>query len=333
MPASAGLTEFEIIARYFKTDAASPFIGLGVGDDCAILQPTAGQQLLVSTDMLVEGRHFASDVPPEWLAHKALAVNASDLAACGAQPKAFFLSLCLPQDCAVDDWLAPFAQSLHSRAQKYGMVLAGGDTTRGDTLTLSITVIGETPKPLLRSGAQAGDVLWVSGTLGCAALGLWVDQGKVDAFDLTEAHYAHVEQRLHTPKPRLKLGIGLRGLATACMDISDGVAGDVRHLARASDVDAFINVDSLPRSAALDAAAAQGMDVLPLMLSGGDDYELLFTAPAHLAAAVQAAAQAAGVAVMPIGYMAAPAGAVPDVFYTREDDSPFEYKGKGYQHF
>ncbi len=333
MPASAGLTEFEIIARYFKTDAASAFVGLGIGDDCAVLQPSAGQQLLVSTDMLVEGRHFASDVPPEWLAHKALAVNASDLAACGATPKAFFLSLCLPQDCATDDWLAPFAQSLHSRAQKYGMVLAGGDTTRGDALTLSITVIGETPKPLLRSGAQAGDVVWVSGTLGCAALGLLVDQGEVDAFELTETHYAHVEQRLHTPKPRLKLGIALRGIASACMDVSDGLAGDARHLARASDVDAFINVDSLPRSAALDAAAAQGMDVLPLMLSGGDDYELLFTAPAHLAAAVQAAAQAAGVTVTPIGYVTAPVGAVPDVFYTREDDSPFEYSGKGYQHF
>ncbi len=334
----AHLSEFEIIARYFKTDAASSFVGLGIGDDCAVLAPTAGQQLLVSTDMLVEGRHFTPDVPPEWLAHKALAVNASDLAACGAVPKAFFLSLSLPEDCANDDWLAPFAQSLHSRAQKYGMVLAGGDTTRGDMLTLSITVIGETPKPLLRSGAQADDVVWVSGTLGCAALGLLVDNEPVGALvngelQLSDSEYAHIEQRLHTPKPRLALGLGLRGLATSCMDVSDGLAGDVRHIAKASDVDAFINVDALPRSAVLDAAAAQGMDVLPLMLSGGDDYELLFTAPAHLAAAVQAAAAQAGVMVTPIGYTTAPAGAVPDVFYLREDDSPFTYDGQGYQHF
>ena len=329
----SALNEFDIIARYFKPAAETDYVAVGVGDDCAVLQPTAGQKLCISTDMLVEGRHFDYDIPPEWLAHKALAVNASDLAACGATPKAFFLSIALPEDCAHDDWLAPFSQSLHSRAQKYGLALAGGDTTRSDTLTISITVIGESPAPLLRSGAKDGDVLWVSGTLGCAALGLALSQDRYNDVALTEAHLALVEQRLYTPKPRIALGIALRGLASACIDVSDGIAGDARHIMRASDVDVNINVDALPRSSAVEAAHAQGVDVLPLMLSGGDDYELLFTAPASASAAVIAAAAATGVAVTAIGTVNSPSGAMAQLLFKREDDSVYPYTARGYQHF
>ena len=334
----SALNEFDIIARYFKPSAVQSATGLdyvtvGVGDDCAVMQPTPGQQLCISTDMLVEGRHFDYDIPPEWLAHKALAVNASDLAACGASPKAFFLSIGLPEDCAHDDWLAPFAQSLHSRAQKYGLVLAGGDTTRADTLTVCITVVGESPAPLLRNGAKAGDMVWVSGTLGCAALGLALSQDRYNDLSLNDAHLAHVEQRLFTPKPRLSLGLALRGLATSCIDVSDGLAGDVRHIMRASDVDMTINVDALPRSNALTAAQAQGVDVLPLMLSGGDDYELLFTAPAHASAAVMSAGLQSGVTLTAIGTVGAPNGAVPELSFRREDDSVYPYTAKGYQHF
>ena len=329
----SALNEFDIIARYFKPNTAPNYVAVGVGDDCAVLHPTPGQQLCVSTDMLVEGRHFDYDIPPEWLAHKALAVNASDLAACGATPKAFFLSIGLPEDCAHDDWLAPFSQSLHSRAQKYGLVLAGGDTTRSDTLTVCITVIGESPAPLLRSGAKDGDLIWVSGNLGCAALGLALSQDRYNDLNLTEQHLAYIEQRLYTPKPRLTLGTGLRGLASACIDVSDGLAGDVRHIMRASDVDMSINIDALPRSAAIEAAHAQGVDVMPLMLSGGDDYELLFTAPPKASAAIQAAAAAAGVVVTAIGSVSGPSGAMPTLTFKREDDSVYPYAARGFQHF
>ena len=329
----SSLNEFDIIARYFKSNITPDYVTVGVGDDCAVLQATPGQKLCISTDMLVEGRHFDYDIPPEWLAHKALAVNASDLAACGATPKAFFLSIGLPEDCAHDDWLAPFSQSLHSRAQKYGLALAGGDTTRSDTLTVSITVIGESPAPLLRSGAKDGDILWVSGTLGCAALGLALSQERYSDLSLTEAQLAHVEQRLFTPKPRLSLGLALRGLASACIDVSDGLAGDARHIMRASDVDVSINIDALPRSAALASAQAQGVDIIPLILSGGDDYELLFTAPAHASAALLAGAAQAGVSITAIGSMSTPIGASPALVFKREDDSVYAYTGRGYQHF
>lgn len=327
------LTEFEIIKRYFDTPVSAPFVALGIGDDCAVIAPTAGKQLLVSTDMLVEGRHFTLDALPEWIAQKALAVNLSDLAACGAKPKAFFLSLGLPQALAHDDWLAPFAQALHSLASKYGCALAGGDTTRSDALTISITVLGESPAPLLRSGAQVGDVMWVSGTLGDAALGLALSQGQHADLNINDAQAAHLLQRYHTPSPRVKLGLALRGLASSCMDVSDGLAGDVMHLLNASDVDATIDVDALPLSAELRVAQAAKIAVMPLVLSGGDDYELLFTSSAANRQAVLDAAASVGVTVTAIGNICDCAGVRPALHLCDDAGQPYAYTGKGYQHF
>jgi thiamine-monophosphate kinase len=327
------LLEFEMIKRYFDTPVSSPFVALGIGDDCAVLSPTAGKQLLVSTDMLTEGRHFTLDALPEWIAQKALAVNLSDLAACGGTPKAFFLSLGLPKALATDEWLAPFAQSLHSLANKYGCALAGGDTTRSEELCISITVLGESPAPLLRSGAKSGDMVWVSGTLGDAALGLAITNSEHYELALSDSQLAHVRQRLHTPSPRVKLGIALRGLASSCVDVSDGLAGDLQHLIKASDVDANIDVDALPLSPALRVAQEAGVDVMAYALSGGDDYELLFTAPASARQAVIDAAASVGVAVTAIGSVSECAGVLPELSFCNDAGQPWLYEGKGYEHF
>jgi thiamine-monophosphate kinase len=327
------LSEFEMIKRYFDTPVSTPFVALGIGDDCAILSPTAGKQLLVSTDMLNEGRHFTLDALPEWIAQKALAVNLSDLAACGATPRAFFLSIGLPKALATDEWLAPFAQSLHSLANKYGCALAGGDTTRSNELTISITVLGESPAPLLRSGAKAGDMVWVSGTLGDAALGLALTKGEHYNLNLSDSQSAHARQRLHTPSPRVKLGIALRGLASSCVDVSDGLAGDLLHLINASDVDATVDVDAIPMSPALRVAQDAGIDVMAYALSGGDDYELLFTAPASARQSVLDAAASVGVAVTAIGSVSACDAVRPALKFCNDAGQPWLYNGKGYEHF
>ena len=282
--------EFDLIARYFTRPARrNP---LGVGDDCALLQPAPGMQLAVSTDMLVEGRHFLSTVDPRALGHKALAVNLSDLAACGAQPLAFTLALALPQ---VDEaWLAGFAQGLLALADAHGCELVGGDTTRGP-LTINITVFGEVPAghALLRSGARPGDDVWVSGTLGDARLALEAFRGTVS---LPQAVFAAARERMDRPQPRIALGLALRGIASAAIDISDGLLGDFGHVLRASGVGATVDAAC---AASLLAAARDGFGlpaqrIEDLVFAGGDDYELAFTAaPRHRAAVERAAAQAA----------------------------------------
>lgn len=296
--------EFDLIARYFARPARrNP---LGVGDDCALLQPAAGMQLAVSTDMLVEGRHFLSTVDPQRLGHKALAVNLSDLAACGAQPLAFTLSLALPQ---VDErWLAGFARGLFALADAHGCELVGGDTTRGP-LCINITVFGEVPagQALLRSGARAGDDLWVSGTLGDARLALEALRGTVS---LPQHVFEASRLRLEEPQPRVALGVALRGVATAAIDISDGLAGDLGHVLRLSNAGAMIE---LPVAMGLLQATRDGFALPPgraeeLVLAGGDDYELAFTAPAQRRAQVEAAASKAGTAVTRIGRIEAEPG-------------------------
>lgn len=258
------LGEFDLIRRYFDRP------GSGIGDDCALLSPTPGQQWLVSSDMLVEGRHFLSTVDPEALGHKALAVNLSDLAACGATPRAFFLALALPR--ADEAWLAGFARGLFRLADAHGIGLAGGDTTAGP-LSICITVMGEAPtgSALLRGGARVGDELWVSGELGDARLALEIIRGRASG-DL-----AAVRERLERPTPRVQLGQALRGLASSCIDLSDGLLGDLQHVLKASGVGATLKLDALPRSRML---AAQPEDLQrQCLLVGGDDYELLFTLP------------------------------------------------------
>lgn len=272
---TASLGEFELIERYFRRP--TPHAVLGPGDDCALLAPRPGMQLAISCDMLVEGRHFLSTVAPERLGHKALAVNLSDLAACGARPVAYTLALSMPR--ADASWLEGFARGLHTLADAHGCELVGGDTTAGP-LNICITVFGETPAggALLRSGARPGDEVWVShprdGGVGDARLALEAFRGNVV---LEGTAFDRVRRAMELPQPRVALGLALRGVASAAIDVSDGLLGDLSHLLRRSSVGAVIDVDAVPRSAVL---AAQPPDVQrECTLAGGDDYELVFTAP------------------------------------------------------
>jgi thiamine-monophosphate kinase len=319
--------EFDLIARYFRRPATrSP---LGVGDDCALLAPAPGMQLAVSSDMLVEGRHFLSTVEPARLGHKALAVNLSDLAACGAKPLAFTLALALP---AVDEaWLEGFSRGLFALAEAHGCELVGGDTTRGP-LNLCITVFGEVPPgaALLRSGARAGDDVWVSGTLGDARLALEVFRGTLT---LPAAAFERARRRMETPVPRVALGLALRGIATAALDVSDGLVGDLRHILEASGVGATLDADAAAARVALgapDADAGLDIDTLRLCaLSGGDDYELAFTAPAAERAAVEAAGRSAGTPVARIGRI----DAEPGLRIVDAAGAPVEQRFTSFDHF
>lgn len=294
------LGEFDLIAKYFTR--AVTRAALGVGDDCALFALAPGMQLAVSSDMLVEGRHFLPTVAPDRLGHKALAVNLSDLAACGAKPVAFTLALAMPR---VDErFLEGFARGLLALADAHACELIGGDTTQGP-LNLCITVFGEVPQgqALLRSGARAGDDLYVSGTLGDARLALEAFRGSVvlagDAFE-------RVRVAMEQPQPRVALGLALRGIATSAIDVSDGLLGDLAHVLRRSSVGAEVQVDALPRSDVLRALPEALQRTCTL--AGGDDYELVFTAPPRQAAQVAAAAQAAQVPVTRIGRVGAEAG-------------------------
>jgi thiamine-monophosphate kinase len=293
------LGEFELIRRYFQRGDAprQPAVALGIGDDCALLQTTPGTQLAISSDMLVEGRHFFPDVDPEALGHKALAVNLSDLAACGARPLAFTLALSLPH--ADEAWLKSFASGLFTLADAHGCTLMGGDTTRGP-LNLCITVFGEVPagQALLRSGARPGDELWVSGTLGDARLALEALQGQ-RPLPPDVLHAAR--QRLERPTPRVALGLALRGLATAALDLSDGLAGDLGHLLASSGCGARLEAGVLDGLLAARGSVPDPQERLALVLGGGDDYELLFSASAAQHDAVRLAGQRCGVALTRIG--------------------------------
>lgn len=294
------LGEFELIRRYFERPGpAAPGVVLGVGDDCALLQPDAGQRLAISTDMLVEGRHFFPEVDPVALGHKALAVNLSDLAAMGAQPLGFTLALALPA--ADEAWLQGFSRGLFALADASGCPLVGGDTTKGP-LNLCITVFGQVPpgQELRRSGARPGDEVWVSGQLGDARLALEALLGETELpSDLLE----RTRQRLERPTPRLALGLALRGIASAAADVSDGLCGDLGHILDASGVGAELELDALAASGALstDLKTRPRAQQLRCALAGGDDYELVFTAPASAHAAVRQAAQSAGTPVSRLG--------------------------------
>jgi thiamine-monophosphate kinase len=316
--------EFDLIARWFTRPARrAALVDVGIGDDCALWTPTPGQQLAVSSDMLVEGRHFLSTVAPERLGHKALAVNLSDLAACGATPRAFTLALALPRVDA--GWLDGFARGLFALADAHEIELIGGDTTAGP-LNICITAFGEVPpgRALLRSGARAGDRLWVSGTVGDARLALEVFRGKLalgaDAFETVRA-------RMECPTPRIALGVALRGVATSAIDVSDGLAGDLGHVLARSGVGATLDADALPASAVL-AAQPEALR-RECALAGGDDYELLFTAAAAHDDAVRAAAASAGCAVTPIGRI----DAAPGLRLVDRAGRAIETRFGGFDHF
>jgi thiamine-monophosphate kinase len=300
--------EFVLIARHFTR--ATPGAVLGVGDDCALLAPTPGMQLAVSSDMLLEGRHFSPQDSPAGIGHKSLAVNLSDLAAMGATPRWATLAIALPEE--NDAWLTAFARGFFRMADLHGIELIGGDTTRG-ALTISITVMGEVPpgQALRRDGAHLGDDVWVSGVIGSAAMALAYRQGRLF---MEQIDAARVLPALYLPTPRVELGIALRGIATSAIDISDGLLGDLGHILQRSQTGAG------PIGARLEFAALPTLPVVQnylqeavardCVLAGGDDYELCFTAPADKRGGVEAAAQSAGVAVTRIGCITAEAGLV-----------------------
>jgi thiamine-monophosphate kinase len=287
--------EFEFIARRLRPLAGAPG-ALGLVDDAALLDPRPGMQLVLTKDAMVAGVHFLEADPAGQIAQKLLRVNLSDLAAMGAAPIGYLLALARPR-AIEDDWLAAFCAGLADDNAAFQISLLGGDTvSTPGPLTLSLTAIGELPKgtALLRSGARSGDDMWVSGTLGDAALGLAVLQG---ALDVAEPLRSHLIERYRLPRPRLALGQALRGLAHAAIDISDGLLADLGHIVKTSAIGAEIRIDLLPLTAA-DLPGAQDA-----ALSGGDDYELLFTAPPTQRNAIEQLAQDLDLPLARIGRM------------------------------
>lgn len=269
--------EFNLIQRFFTRP--TPQADLGVGDDAALLRVQDGHQLVISTDMSVAGTHFFADAAPYFIGWKSLAVNVSDIAAMGAMPKWATLALALP---SVDEaWLAEFSRGFFACADAFGVELIGGDTTRG-SLNISVTIMGELPinQALRRDGAKVGDEVWVSGQLGAAAFALAKQIDKNGAFDYIDAaELATLLPALHTPQPRVALGLALRGLAHSAIDVSDGLLADLGHILARSNVGAELILADIPYTQ-LKASDAHLSDIHKMALTGGDDYELCFTAPA-----------------------------------------------------
>ena len=288
--------EFALIARHFRPLAGEG--ALDLGDDAALLTPPAGQQLVLAADALVAGVHFLPDDPPGMIARKLLRVNLSDLAAMGAAPLGYLMTTAFTRGTA-DSWIAAFVAGLAEDQERFGIAVLGGDTvaTPGPAC-FSLTIIGVVPpgQALHRRGAQIGDDIWVSGSIGDGALGLRVLQGKLAA----DAE-GHLARRYRLPEPRLALGQVLRGVARAAMDVSDGLVQDLGHRCRAAGCGAEVIADAVPLSAAASAALAGDAALLPLILTGGDDYELLFAAAPEDADAVRAAGEKAGVPVARLG--------------------------------
>ena len=314
--------EFDLIAKHFTR--ATPGAVLGVGDDCALLAPSPGMQLAVSSDMLLEGRHFSPQDSPAGIGHKSLAVNLSDLAAMGATPRWATLSIALPE--ANDAWLTAFARGFFRMADLHGIELVGGDTTRG-ALTISITVIGEVPpgQALRRDGAQAGDDIWVSGVLGSAAMSLAYRQGRLF---MEQIDAAKVLPALYLPTPRVELGIALRGIAHSAIDISDGLLGDLGHILQRSKTGAVIEFAALPTLPVVQNYLQEAV-ARNCVLAGGDDYELCFTAPPANRDVVLAAATSADVSVTRIGRITAE----PGLTVIGTDGQPLPIEHTGYDHF
>ena len=300
--------EFDLIRRHFVRASRDAAVALAIGDDAAVVRVAPDMDLVLAVDMMVEGRHFFAGTDAEALGHKILAVNLSDIAAMGARPRWALLAGALPA--IDDDWLDAFSRGLFALAELHGLSLIGGDTTRGPR-TLSLTIAGEVPRDraITRAGAKVGDDVWVSGTLGDAMLAVRALEGAVP---LDGEAQSSVRRRLERPTPRIELGQRLRGIATAMIDVSDGLTGDLGHLLASSRVGARIELEAVPRSTVLARCLAGGhADVaLACLLAGGDDYELCFTADVAARADVGRAAQASAVAVSRIGSITREAGLV-----------------------
>jgi thiamine-monophosphate kinase len=322
------LSEFEIIARFFSHRSRSAT--LGVGDDAALVPVSRGAELAVSADMLVAGRHFFADADPALLGHKALAVNLSDMAAMGAQPRWATLALALPR---VDEaWLAGFAHGFMALARRHRVDLIGGDTTRGP-LTMCVQIMGEVPrgKALRRDGARIGDDVWISGELGAAAMALDVINGN-RALRIPARDRRALEQRLHAPTPRVALGIALRGIAHSAIDVSDGLIADLGHICERSGVGAVIDWEALPSSPVVRAYAQTNIGARCL-LSGGDDYELCFSAPRLNRSRVARAGARVRVPVTRVGHITSRARKRPAVILLDSVGKPLKVRVQGYDHF
>lgn len=315
-------SEFELIARYFTRP--SPRAVLGVGDDAALCRVGAGMELAVSTDMLVSGTHFVPEADPRRLGHKALAVNVSDMAAMGAKPRWALLSLSLPR--AEPAWLRPFSRGFLALADAFEIDLIGGDTTRGP-LNLCVAIFGEVPRgqALRRDRARAGDDVWVSGELGTAALGLAHQQGRIA---LAPAAAARCRRALDLPQPRVALGLGLRGVAHAAIDVSDGLAADLGHICERSSLGADVRLDRVPCSRIL-ARCPERRLAEHALIAGGDDYELCFTAPPRRRADIERLGARLGLRLTCIGSMRKGQG----VRVLREDGSVYQNLHRGFDHF
>ncbi|MGH8251567.1 MAG: thiamine-phosphate kinase [Steroidobacteraceae bacterium] len=313
--------EIELIERHFvRRGAERPDVLRGIGDDAALVAAPAGAELVMAIDTLVDDRHFPRGMDARYVGHRVLAVNLSDLAAMGAEPAWALLALTIPA--ADEHWLAGFSAGLDALARRFAVALVGGDTTRGP-LTATIALAGYAPEGLglLRSGARPGDDLWISGTPGDAAAGLAILQGRLQAQGRARDALLH---RFQLPEARVALGIALRGIATACIDISDGLAGDLAKLCAASGIGADIESRELPLSAGLCSAAGAEAR-LAFALGGGDDYELLFTA---------APADRARIGALEAGVVLRRIGTVSDVAGVRVDgDPPERDAGHGFDHF
>ena len=321
------MNEFALIDRYFRRAVSDKAVRLSIGDDGAVIAPSPGCDLVFSVDMLVEGRHFLAGVDPVTLGHKTLAVNLSDMAAMGARPRWALLAVALPD--FDEGWLRGFTQGLFALADRFGVALIGGDTTRGPR-NLCLTIIGEVPAgtALRRSGAAPDDDVYVSGTLGDAALALAALKGsaRLAASDLAQAR-----PRLETPEPRVVLGERLRGVATAAIDVSDGLTGDLQHILDGSGAGAVIDVARIPRSPWLDVmlrGAARDAG-LACLLGGGDDYELCFTAAAASREGIAAIARSVDVPLARIGSITA----APGLIVRDERGAPLPTLPRSFDHF
>lgn len=308
-------SEFTLIDRYFRRPTRHTV--LGVGDDSAIVRPSPDMEVVISTDMLVSGTHFLPDTNPEDLGWKTLAVNVSDMAAMGAQPRWALLAVALPA--ATESWIERFARGFFACADTFDIDIIGGDTTKGPR-NFCVTIFGEVPtgQALLRSGAKPGDEVWMSGRPGRAALGLAHLQGR---HVLDEPALADCLAALHHPQPRVALGLALRGLATAAIDVSDGLLADLAHILEGSQVSTTLHIPGLPQP---------GID-RDCLLAGGDDYELVFTAPAECRAKVAALTDTLGLALTRIG--AIEGGVSPRLTLLDADGQPIDIGYRGYDHF
>lgn len=318
------MSEFDVIRQYFTR--APQHSELGVGDDAALIRVSPNMELAISADMLVSGTHFFAEADPYQLGWKALAVNLSDMAAMGAQPKWATLAIALPN---IDHaWLAEFSRGLFACADTFGVDLIGGDTTRGP-LTISVQIMGEVPNGLAikRSGAQLGDQIWLSGPLGHAALALAHLQARIK---LDADTFAQCASALHTPQPRVALGLALRGIATSAIDISDGLAADLGHVLNASNLGAKLHLTQLPQASHWPMASQlEPAEQLKLLLAGGDDYELCFSASAADHERISQLGLSLGLPLLCVGEMVAERGLVVHGLA----GEPLDIQEAGFDHF